>query len=83
MQVHVEPSDLTPDDFPVGVPFPGAYTDTTPGIHFNIYTQNASTYVPPPPDVWADSEGGSIAQIGVAVLERRSDEIMGSGKMFK
>jgi len=51
---------------PSGVPFPGAYTDTTPGVQFNIYTQAASSYVPPPPAVWSEAEGGSIIQVGSA-----------------
>ncbi|PBK95570.1 hypothetical protein ARMGADRAFT_964373 [Armillaria gallica] len=37
---------------PSGVPFPGTYTDDEPGILFNVYNEDASTYVIPGPDVW-------------------------------
>lgn len=37
---------------PGGVPFPGTYTDDEPGILFNVYSEDASTYVIPGPDVW-------------------------------
>ncbi|KAK0195120.1 glycoside hydrolase family 61 protein [Armillaria mellea] len=40
---------------PSGVPFPGTYTDDEPGILFNVYSEDASTYVIPDslgPDVW-------------------------------
>ncbi|KAK0213119.1 glycosyl hydrolase family 61-domain-containing protein [Desarmillaria ectypa] len=37
---------------PSGVSFPGTYTDKEPGIKFNVYTEEASTYVIPGPDVW-------------------------------
>ncbi|KAK0476709.1 glycosyl hydrolase family 61-domain-containing protein [Armillaria novae-zelandiae] len=37
---------------PSGVPFPGTYTDDEPGILFNVYSEDASTYVIPGPDVW-------------------------------
>lgn len=50
---------------PEGVDFPGAYTDSTPGIHWNVYISDPTTYVPPGPAVWSASKGGSIAQIGV------------------
>ncbi|KAK0448844.1 glycosyl hydrolase family 61-domain-containing protein [Armillaria borealis] len=32
--------------------FPGTYTDDEPGILFNVYNEDASTYVIPGPDVW-------------------------------
>ncbi|KAI0338578.1 glycoside hydrolase family 61 protein [Trametopsis cervina] len=50
---------------PTGVSFPGAYTDTTPGIQFNIYTQNATSYVAPGPPVWSEAVGGWIGQVGI------------------
>ncbi|KAK7677830.1 hypothetical protein QCA50_019142 [Cerrena zonata] len=53
------------ETLPAGVPFPGAYNDTTPGIQFNIYETPATQYVPPGPAVWADSEGGSVALVGL------------------
>lgn len=37
---------------PSGVPFPSTYTDAEPGIYFNVYSEDASTYVIPGPDVW-------------------------------
>lgn len=53
------------ETLPTGVPFPGAYNDTTPGIQFNIYKLPGTQYVPPGPAVWADSEGGSVALVGL------------------
>ncbi|KAL1720230.1 glycoside hydrolase, partial [Schizophyllum commune] len=49
---------------PAGVAFPGAYTDTTPGIQFNIYGTDASTYVIPGPAVWDGSANYDTAQEG-------------------
>ncbi|KAI5887978.1 uncharacterized protein SCHCODRAFT_02076751 [Schizophyllum commune H4-8] len=49
---------------PAGVAFPGAYTDTTPGIQFNIYGTDASTYVIPGPAVWDGSASYDTAQEG-------------------
>nr|ALN96977.1 auxiliary activity 9 [Panus similis] len=67
-QITINSSDdSTP--LPAGVPFPGAYTDSTPGIQFNIYTTPATSYVAPPPSVWSGALGGSIAQVGDASLE--------------
>ncbi|CAL1697487.1 unnamed protein product [Somion occarium] len=54
------------ETLPAGVAFPGAYTDATPGIQFNIYETPATEYVPPGPDVWADAVGGSIIEVGIA-----------------
>ncbi|THH30156.1 hypothetical protein EUX98_g4045 [Antrodiella citrinella] len=70
-QVHINATVSDPTKLPAGVAFPGAYTDSTPGIQFNIYTQDAANYVPPGPDVWSDADGGSISQVGVAALARR------------
>ncbi|KAF9005986.1 glycoside hydrolase family 61 protein [Cyathus striatus] len=45
--------------------FPGTYTDSTPGIVWNLYTdQDPAGYQPPGPIVWEDAIGGSIAQVG-------------------
>ncbi|KAF8889380.1 glycoside hydrolase family 61 protein [Infundibulicybe gibba] len=51
---------------PGGTSFPGTYTDTTPGIHWNIYIGlDPATYVGPGPAVWDDAAGGFIGQVGV------------------
>ncbi|TCD63847.1 hypothetical protein EIP91_004889 [Steccherinum ochraceum] len=71
-QVHITSLNATAQALPAGVAFPGAYTDDTPGIHFNIYLADPTTYVPPGPAVWSGAEGGSIEQIGVAQLSRRA-----------
>ncbi|KAI0798202.1 glycoside hydrolase family 61 protein [Abortiporus biennis] len=63
-QVHISSSSSTP--LPQGVSFPGAYNDSTPGIVFNIYELNATTYSPPGPSVWSEALGGSILQVGQA-----------------
>ena len=51
------------DALPAGVKFPGAYTDSTPGIIFNIWPPNAqdpATYQVPGPAVWDKAPGGSV-----------------------
>ncbi|KAI4517493.1 glycoside hydrolase family 61 protein [Schizophyllum commune Loenen D] len=51
------------DALPAGVKFPGAYTDSTPGIIFNIWPPNAqdpATYQVPGPAVWDKALGGSV-----------------------
>jgi lytic cellulose monooxygenase (C1-hydroxylating) len=47
---------------PGGTVFPGAYTDDTPGIVFNIYEEgdDPNTYVAPGSEVWSEAPGGSI-----------------------
>jgi len=54
------------DALPPGVAFPGAYTDSTPGIQFNIYTTPGTEYVVPGPAVWSGAAGGDILQVGSA-----------------
>ncbi|KAK0488927.1 glycoside hydrolase family 61 protein [Armillaria novae-zelandiae] len=44
----------------------GTYTDSTPGILWNVYDQDPTEYVAPGPDVWSGSLGGSISQVGSA-----------------
>ncbi|KIP06739.1 glycoside hydrolase family 61 protein [Phlebiopsis gigantea 11061_1 CR5-6] len=57
------------DALPVGVPFPGAYTDASPGIVWNLYNNSDPTqYVAPGPAVWADAKGGAIALVGIPIL---------------
>ncbi|RDB23534.1 Endo-beta-1,4-glucanase D [Hypsizygus marmoreus] len=53
---------------PGGLSFPGSYTDSTPGIQWNIYLpqNNPASYVPPGGAVWSGAAGGSIAQVGSA-----------------
>ncbi|KIJ42694.1 lytic polysaccharide monooxygenase [Sphaerobolus stellatus SS14] len=52
---------------PAGSSFPGEYTDSSPGILWNLYDgTDPNTYVAPGPAVWNDALGGSVAQIGVA-----------------
>ncbi|TFK39956.1 glycoside hydrolase family 61 protein [Crucibulum laeve] len=51
---------------PGGTSFPGTYTDSTPGIVFNIYKLSGSAYQAPGPDVWSGATGGSIARVGIA-----------------
>ncbi|KAF8640236.1 hypothetical protein AX16_010132 [Volvariella volvacea WC 439] len=46
---------------PAGNSFPGTYTDSTPGIQYNVYTGgNHNDYPIPGPAVWANSPGGFI-----------------------
>jgi len=45
---------------PKGVSWPGAYTDSTPGVQFNLYGGNPSLYKIPGPAVW-NGAGGSAA----------------------
>ncbi|KAG8959124.1 hypothetical protein FRC03_008415 [Tulasnella sp. 419] len=49
---------------PSGVSFPGAYSYSDPGIHFNLYGSSGSSYIIPGPAVWSGSAGGSIGQVG-------------------
>ncbi|QRV94311.1 glycoside hydrolase family 61 protein [Ceratobasidium sp. AG-Ba] len=51
---------------PSGVAFPGAYTSSTPGIVYDIYSKNADQYTAPGPSVSSISAGGSISQVGSA-----------------
>ena len=52
---------------PSSVVFPGAYTDSTPGIKSNLYNGTSPTiYVAPGPAVWSGIAGGSIGQIRTA-----------------
>ncbi|KAG8721019.1 hypothetical protein FRC08_016329 [Ceratobasidium sp. 394] len=51
---------------PSGVAFPGAYTYSTPGIVYNIYSGTADGYTAPGPAVASISAGGSISQVGSA-----------------
>jgi len=44
---------------PAGVSFPGAYTDSTPGVQFNLYGGDPATYKIPGPAVWNGASGGS------------------------
>ncbi|GJE95537.1 glycoside hydrolase family 61 protein [Phanerochaete sordida] len=57
------------DALPAGIALPGAYTDATPGIQWNLYDgSDPTTYVAPGPAVWGDALGGSIALVGIPVL---------------
>ncbi|KIJ46110.1 carbohydrate-binding module family 1 protein [Sphaerobolus stellatus SS14] len=51
---------------PGGTVFPGTYTDSIPGVQFNIYGTDPTTYVAPGPAVWSGAKGGSIKQVGTA-----------------
>lgn len=56
-----------PDELPEGVIFPGEYTDSTPGILFDLYTggDDPSTYEIPGPAVWSKADkGGEISRVG-------------------
>jgi cellulase len=46
----------------------GSYTDSTPGIQWNIYLGGGDPkqYKAPGPAVWSGSAGGSIGQVGNA-----------------
>nr|AKR15724.1 copper-dependent lytic polysaccharide monooxygenase [Volvariella volvacea] len=50
------------DSLPAGNTFPGTYTDSTPGIRYNIYTigANHNNYQYPGPAPWSGSPGGFI-----------------------
>ncbi|EKM52808.1 glycoside hydrolase family 61 protein [Phanerochaete carnosa HHB-10118-sp] len=57
------------ETLPAGIALPGAYTDSTPGIVWNLYNGSDPTeYVAPGPPVWTDALGGSIALVGIPVL---------------
>ncbi|TFK74936.1 glycoside hydrolase family 61 protein [Pluteus cervinus] len=64
--VQVTVTSDGPLTLPGGTSFPGSYTDTTPGIQFNVYKAPASSYIPPGPSVWEDTAGGAISQVGLA-----------------
>jgi cellulase len=48
----------------------GGYTDSTPGIKYNVYNGpsgalgDPSGYVAPGPSVWSGAAGGSIGKVG-------------------
>lgn len=47
--------------------FPGAYTESEPGLHFDIRKAGQAellAYKAPGPDVWSSAAGGSIGRIG-------------------
>ena len=48
---------------PGGASWPGAYQDTSPGIHFNLYSENPRTYKAPGPAVWSGAKGGAIGRV--------------------
>ncbi|ESK85191.1 glycoside hydrolase family 61 protein [Moniliophthora roreri MCA 2997] len=47
---------------PEGTSIPGAYTDSTPGIKWNLYEDgdDPNTYVVPGLQVWSGAQGGSV-----------------------
>ncbi|KAL0953275.1 hypothetical protein HGRIS_004525 [Hohenbuehelia grisea] len=53
---------------PGGTSFPGTYTDSTPGIVWNLYLGGPppDQYVAPGPSVWSSASGGAIGQVGNA-----------------
>jgi len=65
-QISVQSTSSDAIVLPKGIAFPGAYTDSSPGIQFNIYTTDASTYIAPGPAAWSAALGGDIEQIGNA-----------------
>nr|CCA94933.1 putative glycoside hydrolase family 61 [uncultured eukaryote] len=52
IQIQVTGSGTASPSSSYLVSFPGAYTGTTPGIVFDVYQGNASTYTIPGPAVW-------------------------------
>lgn len=52
-------------NLPGGATFPGTYTDSDPGIHFNLYNSAATSYKAPGPAVWSEATGGSIGRVGI------------------
>jgi cellulase len=64
IQVHVTSNGN--QNPPGGTSFPGTYTDSTPGIQWNIYdtSKSPSNYKAPGPAVWSGSAGGYIGQVG-------------------
>ncbi|KAG5638292.1 hypothetical protein H0H81_000817 [Sphagnurus paluster] len=53
---------------PGGASFPGTYTESDGGIHYNLYdsSKNPANYPIPGPGVWSSSAGGYVGQVGNA-----------------
>ncbi|KAF8075049.1 glycoside hydrolase family 61 protein [Lyophyllum atratum] len=66
--VQIRVTSSGSQSLPGGTSFPGSYTDSTPGIQWNIYdlTKSPTQYVPPGPSVWSGSAGGAVGQVGNA-----------------
>lgn len=64
--VQVEVTSDGPDALADGVSFPGAYKDSTPGIEFDVYSDEDkfSEYAIPGPEVWSGAKGGGIRRAG-------------------
>ncbi|KAF9007487.1 glycosyl hydrolase family 61-domain-containing protein [Cyathus striatus] len=63
--VQIKVTSSGSEVLPGGSAFPGAYTDSTPGVLFDLYSADASTYIPPGPSVWTGAKGGSIKRVGI------------------
>ena len=59
VQIKVTGSGTT--TLPAGVAFPGAYSYSDAGIHYNLYSANPATYKIPGPAVWNGVGGSSPA----------------------
>ncbi|RDB17907.1 putative endo-beta-1,4-glucanase D [Hypsizygus marmoreus] len=64
--VQIKVTSSGTQTLPGGSTFPGAYTDSTPGIIWNLYAigTNPSAYQAPGAAVWSGSAGGSIGPAG-------------------
>ncbi|KAJ3553833.1 hypothetical protein NP233_g12556 [Leucocoprinus birnbaumii] len=61
---------------PGGTSWPGAYTESTPGIVFNIYERDPTEYVAPGGPVWSGAAGGSIhSKLDLLVRVRYSNPL--------
>ncbi|KAK0238849.1 glycoside hydrolase family 61 protein [Armillaria nabsnona] len=65
-QIRVTSESASGSELSANTAFPGTYTDSTPGILWNVYDQDPTEYVAPGPDVWSGAPGGSISQVGSA-----------------
>ncbi|TFK33467.1 glycosyl hydrolase family 61-domain-containing protein [Crucibulum laeve] len=60
--VQIKVTSSGSQSLPGGTSFPGTYTDSTPGIQFNLYKAAATSYQAPGPAVWSGAAGGSIGK---------------------
>lgn len=66
--VQIKVTSNGPDALPKGVAIPGAYTDSSSGVFFDIYSGGKTrhaTYKAPGPAVWAKAKGGDIGRVGI------------------
>ncbi|TEB18579.1 hypothetical protein FA13DRAFT_1579389, partial [Coprinellus micaceus] len=63
--VQIKVTSAGTDALPKGVALPSDYTNSSPGIKFNLYNGTpASSYKAPGPAVWSGAKGGEIGRVG-------------------